>query len=112
MDFDHIAKQLDDEKTIAEHKKIILTYLRTGFLDKADAIKKYKDFNDKHKDYYAAVCIGGTIANNLTSIENMPPQAIIGNLNQQLVFLCGKNLLEEWNNGQPATRTHLDRQGC
>ena len=101
MDFDHTKKQLDDEKTIAEYERIILTYLRTGFLDEADAKKKYRKFNEDHPDYYAAVCIGGAMANNLTSIENKPPQVIISNLNQQLVFLCGKNLLEEWNNGQP-----------
>ena len=32
----------DDAKTIAEHSRLILTYRQTGFLNREEAIRKYK----------------------------------------------------------------------
>lgn len=45
----------DDAKTIAEHISLILTYCQTGFLNREEAIRKYKEFNTKHQEYCAGV---------------------------------------------------------
>lgn len=107
MDFVEKAKEIkktkDDGTTIAEHMAILLQYKQTGYLDRNDAIKKYKEFNDNHLDYYipmrATTISTGTAAN----IEDVPNEVIVKNLGDQLFYLTGKSFLEEWNNGQPAT---------
>ena len=92
-------KQVDDAKTAAEHESIILRYQRTGELDRADAIKKYKDFNDAHPDYYVSMTAVTTISGSAELIDNAPDTVIAGNLQAQLVYLTGKKITEGRNNG-------------
>lgn len=89
----------DDFKTVLEHECIIDRYLKTGFLDRNDAIEKYKKFNDTHKEYLLRVNIEGAILHNTTQMENLSDFDIIYNLQLQLKYLGGKNLLEGLQNG-------------
>ena len=86
-------KQVDDAKTAAEHESIILRYQRT------DAIKKYKDFNDTHPDYYVSMTAVTTVSGSAGLINNAPDNVIVGNLQAQLVYLAGKKITEDRNNG-------------
>lgn len=95
----HILNQSDDAKTVIEHEAIILHYLSTGQLDRDDAIKKYKNFNDNHTEYYTGISVSAATTNSLCSIESLPNYAIIANLNAQLFYLTGKNILDGMNNG-------------
>lgn len=98
-----IKDKKDDATTIAEHEAIILHYRQTGYLlDHDDAVRKYKEFNDNHPEYYNPMM---TIAiQNGTAVRiddrNIPDEVIIGNMNQQLFYLTGKNLLEEWQKAE------------
>ncbi len=92
-------KQVDDARTAAEHEAIILRYQRTGELDRTDAIKKYKDFNDAHLDYYVSMTAVTTVSGSAGLIDNAPDNVIVGNLQAQLLFLTGKNVLEDRGNG-------------
>lgn len=92
-------KQLDDAKTAAEHESIILRYQRTGELDRDDAIKKYKDFNDAHPDYYVSMTTIATVSSSAELIDNVPDNVIVGNLTAQLAYLAGKKITEGRNNG-------------
>lgn len=92
-------KQVDDTKTAAEHESIILRYQRTGELDRADAIRRYKDFNDAHPDYYVSMATITTISGGAGLIDNAPDNVIVGNLQAQLVYLAGKKITEDRNNG-------------
>ncbi len=95
-----IKKTKDDAITIAEHSAILLHYKQTGHLERSDAIKKYKEFNDNHPEYYLAMKAVAT--QNGTAVQiDIPDEVIIGNLNQQLLYLTGKNLLEELKHDQP-----------
>ncbi len=85
---------IDNKKTIAEHTAIILTYQNTGFLDKENAIKKYKDFNLMHQDYYAAMKIETCLTNTNINIEDAPSNVIINNLSAQLLWLAGEEYLK------------------
>lgn len=95
----HTINQTDEEQTAAEHEAIILHYLKTGELDRDDAIKKYRNFNYTHYEYYTGISVAATATNSLCPIENLPNNAIVDNLNAQLFYLTGKNLLERKNNG-------------
>ena len=85
---------IDNQKTIAEHTAIILTYQNTGILDKENAIKKYKDFNLMHQDYYAAMKIETCLTNTSINIEDAPSNVIINNLSAQLLWLAGEKYLK------------------
>ena len=98
MNNNDVIKLLDNEKTIAEHEKIILRYFQTGILDRADAIRKYKEFNIKHPEYCAAIESCRISGGNVFPLENMPDGDIVVNLNRQLMHLGGKNLLEDLKN--------------
>lgn len=93
-----IKKTKDDATTIEEHTAILLRYRQTGYLDRSDAIKKYREFNDDHPEYYAPMKTAATLAGTAVRIDNedITLEVIAGNLNQQLLYLTGKNLLEEW----------------
>lgn len=95
-DMHKVKKEKDDAKTVAEHAEIILRYQKTGYLDRDDAIKKYKKFNDDHLDYYVLMRAATASAGTAVYIEDerIPESVIVGNLNQQLLWLTGKNLLE------------------
>ena len=92
-------KMFDDAKTMVEHQNIIITYYKTGRLDRADAIKKYKDFNNSHPEYKASVNIQGAIFHNVVPMENLSDFDVVRNLQLQLLHLGEKNLLEGMNNG-------------
>lgn len=97
MDMESIKKakeEKDDATTAAEHTKIILHYLQTGYLDRDDAIKKYVKFNKDHPDYYIPMETSSAITGTSICIQDAPDKVIVDNLNQQLFFLTGKNLLE------------------
>lgn len=92
-------KIFDDAKTMAEYQKIITTYQATGQLDRGDAINKYMKFNSSHPEYIAAVNLQGTVFHNVAPMETLSDWDIVSNLNRQLVYLGGKNLLEGLQNG-------------
>ena len=92
-------KMFDDAKTMAEHQNIIITYYKTGRLDRADTIKKYKDFNYSHPEYNTAVNIEGAIFKNASSIETLSNSDIVFNLDKQYRYLTGKSLHEVLQNG-------------
>lgn len=100
-----IKKTKDDATTIAEHSAILLHYRQTGYLDRDDAIRKYKEFNDSHREYYLAMTATANRSGTLVQIDgkDISDEIIIGNLNQQLLYLTGKNLLEDLNHAQPTT---------
>lgn len=85
--------QINEQKTAAEHEFIILHYLQTGQLDRNDAINKYINFNSSHPDYCKAVNAVIVVSGNSCPIGNLPNGAIVDNLNAQLFYLTGKNLL-------------------
>ncbi len=97
-----VKKTKDDVTTIAEHTAILRHYKQTGYLERRDAIKKYKEFNDNHPEYYLAMKAVATQNGTAVQIdEDIPDEVIVGNLNQQLLYLTGKNLLEELNHAKP-----------
>ena len=98
MDNYNNINQMNEQKTAAEHEFIILHYLQTGQLDRDDAIKKFIDFNSSHPNYYASVNAAAAISGGSCPIESLPNNAIVENLNTQLLYLTGKNLLH--NNSQ------------
>lgn len=87
----------DDAKTIAEHSRLILTYRQTGFLNREEAIRKYKEFNTKHQEYCAGVEVSRIIGAHVIPLEQMSDHDIAANLNCQLMYIGGKNLLEGLN---------------
>ena len=89
----------DDKQTAIEHEYIILHYVQTGYLDRTDAIKKFKKFNDSHPEYALPMQAGAKASGSAIQIELAPDNVIIGNLNQQLFYLAGKNLLGGQKNG-------------
>ena len=62
-------------------------------------LKKYKDFNDAHPDYYVSMTAVTTISGSAELIDNAPDNVIAGNLQAQLVYLTGKKITEGRNNG-------------
>lgn len=95
---DH-KKMYDDAKTMAEHQKIIIEFCTTGRLDREDAIHKYTEFNHSHSEYIAAVELEGAFFHNVAPMENLSDWDIVSNLNRQLMYLGGKDLLEGLQNG-------------
>lgn len=98
-------KTKDDATTALEHEAIILRFQQTGFLDREDAIKKYNEFNDNHPEYYMAMKAVAFQRGTAVKIDDkdVRGEVIIGNLNQQLLYITGKNMLEELNHAQPTT---------
>lgn len=91
-------EQADDLKTALEHEQIILNYLKTGLIDREHAIKKYSDFNASHPTYYTMINLSGAVNQNIAPLNQLSDNDIVVNLNQQLIFLSGKNLLGGNNN--------------
>lgn len=94
------SNQIDDSKTIAEYKAIIFQYRNFGVLNRSDAIEKYKKFNSDHPEYCAAMTVATTVSGTATSIDQVTNDVIIDNLCTQLLYLTGKNVWEEKNNGK------------
>lgn len=99
MNNDSIKNQTDDAKTAAEHEFIILKYQKTRYLDREDAIKKYKDFNTNHPEYYLPMRTNTISKGTAVLIDEVSNDTIVDNLNQQLRYLISKNLLEDMKNG-------------
>jgi hypothetical protein len=93
------SKQISDLKTLIEHESIILQYKNTGHIDRVYAISKYREFNRLHPDYYRNMELEAKATGTSISIENANDYTIVQNLNRQLCYLTGKNLLEEYKNG-------------
>lgn len=92
-------KLMDDVKTAAEHEAVILKFLKTGELDRDDAIKKYNSFNSAHPEYYIGMAASATVSGSAVPIDTAPNNVIVGNLQAQLLYLSGKNMLEGMRNG-------------
>ncbi len=90
---DQIQKMFDDAKTMAEHESIIKRYRLTGQLDRADAIQKYIEFNQAHPEYIATINVQVAML-NVVPMQSLCDMDVVANLNSQLIFLGGKNLLE------------------
>ena len=98
-----IKKVKDDVTTIAEHSAILLRYKQTGCLDRDDAIKKYREFNDNHPDYYVAMRAATVSAGTAAYIGDVPNDVLVMNLDDQLFYLTGKKVLEGLNHAKPTT---------
>lgn len=90
---------IEDTKTMVEYQNIIVTFRATGRLNREDAIHKYKEFNRSHPEYIAAVNLQGTVFHNVAPMDTLSDWDIVMNLNRQLMYLGGKNLLEGLQNG-------------
>lgn len=95
MNNDNNINQMSEQETATEHEFIILHYLQTGQLDRDDAINKYINFNSSHLDYCNTVNTAAAVSGNSCPIWNLPNSAIVKNLNAQLLYLTGKNLLND-----------------
>ena len=81
-------------------KAIIFQYRNFGVLNRSDAIEKYKKFNSDHPEYCAAMTAATTVSGTATSIDQVTNDVIVDNLCTQLLYLTGKNVWEEKNNGK------------
>lgn len=82
-------QDIDREKTIAEHEKIVSDYEYHKILNRQDAIEKYIAFNSKYPDYYQTLNFTATITNTLDSVQNLSDNILIQNIKAQLLWLCG-----------------------
>ena len=99
MENNNIKKKLDDIKTASEYELMILNYMKTGYLDRDEAIKKYVEFNANHPEYYAGMEITAKASGAIARIEEMPDNIIVKNLKSQFLYLTGRNIWEEIKNG-------------
>lgn len=96
-------KTKDDATTALEHEAVILHFQQTGCLDREDAIKKYREFNDNHPDYYVAMRAVTVSAGTAAYIGDVPDEVIVKNLKDQFLYLAGKKLSEGTNHAKPTT---------
>ena len=94
MDERKIVELADDAKTIVEYEAIILRFLRTGMLDRKDAIAKCKKFYITHPEYVAWMNAQNMVCDNLKPWEELTDGEVVGNMNRQLIYIGGKNMLE------------------
>ena len=94
MDERKIVELADDAKTIVEYEAILLRFLRTGMLDRADAIAKCKKFYITHPEYVAWMNAQNIVYDNLKPWEELTYGEVVGNMNRQLIYIGGKNMLE------------------
>ena len=92
------TKNEKDAKTVAEYESIIRRYRKTGCLDRQDALNKYRQFNCEHPDYFTMMNTVAVAHNNSANLETVQDSVIVSNLNAQVMYLCGKNLLDEGHN--------------
>ena len=67
-------KTKHDATTALEHEAIILRFQQTGCLDREDAIKKYKEFNDDHPEYYMAMSVATKAAGTAGRATHSAPR--------------------------------------
>ena len=94
MDERKIMELADDAKTIVEYEAIILRFLRTGMLDREDAIAKCKKFYITHPEYVAWMNAQNMVCDHLKPWEELTDGEVVGNMNRQLIYIGGKNMLE------------------
>lgn len=94
MDERKIVELADDAKTIVEYEAIILRFLRTGMLDREDTIAKCKKFYITHPEYVAWMNAQNIVCDNLKPWEELTDGEVVGNMNRQLIYIGGKNMLE------------------
>ena len=94
MDERKIVELADDAKTIVEYEAIILRFLRTGMLDRKDAIAKCKKFYITHPEYVAWMNAQNMVCDNLKPWEELTDGEVVENMNRQLIYIGGKNMLE------------------
>ena len=94
MDERKIVELADDAKTIVEYEAIILRFLRTGMLDREDAIAKCKKFYITHPKYVAWMNAQNIVCDNLKPWEELTDGEVVENMNRQLIYIGGKNMLE------------------
>lgn len=94
MDERKIVELADDAKAIVEYEAIILRFLRTGMLDREDAIAKCKKFYITHPEYVAWMNAQNMVCDNLKPWEELTDGEVVGNMNRQLIYIGGKNMLE------------------
>ena len=94
MDERKIVELADDAKTIMEYEAIILRFLRTGMLDREDAIAKCKKFYITHPEYVAWMNAQNIVCDHLKPWEELTDGEVVGNMNRQLIYIGGKNMLE------------------
>ena len=94
MDERKIVELADDAKTIVEYEAIILRFLRTGMLDREDAIAKCKKFYITHPEYVAWMNAQNIVCDHLKPWEELTDGEVVGNMNRQLIYISGKNMLE------------------
>ena len=80
-------RDIEKEKTIIQHSKIINDYKNLGIINRDEAIKKYLDFNSKHQDYYSNLNLVTTISNTKIKITEADNDTLIVNLEAQLLWL-------------------------
>lgn len=94
MDERKIVELADDAKTIVEYEAIILRFLRTGTLDREDAIARCKKFYITHPEYVAWMNAQNIVCDNLKPWEELTDGEVVGNMNRQLIYISSKNMLE------------------
>ena len=82
-------RDIEKEKTIIEHSKIINDYKNLGIINRDEAIKKYLDFNSNHPDYYLNLNLVTTISNTKIKITEADNDTLIANLKAQILWLQG-----------------------
>ncbi len=85
---------------LVSHEAIILRYIKTGQLDRKHAIQVYRRFSEKNPGYTAAVQAQAPLWNSGIDLSTASDDVIVRNLNQQIIYLGGKNLLEGLYNGK------------
>lgn len=93
-------KVADGVKTLVEHEAIILHYRKTGQLDREHALQVYQEFSAKNPGYIAAVQTRAALFHDSIDLAMASDDVIVGNLNQQIIYFGGKNLLEGLCNGK------------
>ena len=93
-------KLIDGVKTLVEHEVIILHYKRTGQLDRGHAIQVYRGFSAKNPGYITAVQAQAAIFHDSIDLAMASDNVIVENLNRQIMYFGGKNLLEGLCNGK------------
>ena len=103
MDLKQLHDNAETAKTLAEHQRIINTYITTHSLDRDEAIKKFNDFNTNHPDYYAKMAASSMAAGTLTPIVNVSDDVIVRNLQMQVAYLMEDSLKGGNNHGESKT---------